>query len=160
MQVKDAEPVVVVSRPGARYVPAPPFDPPNPVYEMVEAALRGLGFDAARAGTPEWNPLGALISPGERVLIKPNFVTSKNFEEHLRGEKLACSSTHGSVLRPILDYALKAAGPSGKVTIVDTPVEGCNLEEVIEGASASSICDTFAWCRTWRSTTCGAGGGR
>jgi hypothetical protein len=88
MLVKDASPVVVVSRPGTRYAPAAPFDPPNPVYEMVEAAFRGLGWDAARAGTPEWNPLGALIAPGDHVLIKPNFVTSKNFEEHLRGEKI------------------------------------------------------------------------
>lgn len=137
-------PVVVVSRPGTRYVLAPPFDPPNPVYEMVEAALRGLGLDAARAGTPDWNPLGDLIAPGDRVLIKPNFVTSKNFEEHLRGEKLACSSTHGSVLRPILDYALRAAGRDGRVTIVDTPVEGCNLEEVVDGLGVRALLDWYA----------------
>lgn len=110
---------------------------------MVEAALRGLGLDAARAGTPDWNPLGDLIAPGERVLIKPNFVTSKNFEEHLRGEKLACSSTHGSVLRPLLDYALRAAGPRGKVTIVDTPVEGCNLEEVVEGLGVRALLNWY-----------------
>jgi uncharacterized protein (DUF362 family) len=131
--------VVVVSRPGTRYVLLPPFDPPNPVYEMVEAVFRGLGYDAGRAGTPEWNPLSHLIEPGDRVLIKPNFVTSKNFEEHLRGERLACSSTHGSVLRPILDYALKATGPEGRVTIVDTPVEGCNLEEVVEGLGVRAL---------------------
>jgi uncharacterized protein (DUF362 family) len=120
-----------------------PFDPPNPVYAMVEAALAGLGLDRARAGSPEWNPLGDLIQPGERVLIKPNFVTSKNFEEHLRGEKLACSSTHGSVLRPLIDYALRAAGPHGKVTIVDTPVEGCNLEEVVEGLGVRALLDWY-----------------
>src|SRR2546423_15601729 len=141
MPVSNASPFVGCVRPGIRSSLEAPFDPPNPVYEMVEATLRGLGFDGARAGTPEWNPLGALISPGDRVLIKPNFVTSKNFEEHLRGEKLACSSTHGSVLRPILDYALKAAGPSGKVTIVDTPVEGCNLEEVVEGLGVRALLD-------------------
>ena len=78
------------------------------------------------------------------MLIKPNFVTSKNFEEHLRGEKLACSSTHGSVLRPILDYALRAAGPRGKVTIVDTPVEGCNLEEVVDGLGVRALLDWYA----------------
>lgn len=131
--------VVVVSRPGARYVMTPPFDPPNPIYEMVEAALRDLGLDRARAGTPEWNPLGDLIAPGDRVVIKPNFVTSKNFQEHLRGEELACSSTHGSVLRPVLDYALRACGRTGQVRIVDTPVEGCNLEEVVEGLGVTPL---------------------
>ena len=95
--------VVVVSRPEASYVLQAPFAPPNPVYEMVETCLRLLGLDAARAGTPDWNPLGDLAAPGERVVIKPNFVTSKNFHEHLRGAKLACSSTHASVLRPIID---------------------------------------------------------
>src|SRR5260370_41728195 len=95
--------VVVVSRPKTRYVLSPPFDPPNPVYEMVETALKRVGLDAGRAGTPEWNPLGDPIQPGDRVLIKPNFVTSKNFEEHLRGERLACSPTHASVLLPALD---------------------------------------------------------
>jgi uncharacterized protein (DUF362 family) len=136
--------VVQVSRPEARYPLAPPFDPPNPIYEMVEAALAGLGCDGARVGTPDWNPLGDLIAPGDRVLIKPNFVTSKNFEEHLRGERLACSSTHGSVLRPLLDYALRAAGPSGRVTVVDTPVEGCNLEEVVAGLGVRALLDWYA----------------
>src|SRR2546430_1849416 len=111
---------------------------------MVEAALRGLGYDAARAGTPDWNPLGALIAPGDRVIVKPNFVTSKNFEEHLRGEKLACSSTHGSVLRPILDYVLRALQGRGRVTIVDTPVEGCNLEEVVDGLGVRALLEWYA----------------
>ena len=54
--------VVVVHRPGLRYADAAPYDPPNPVYEAVEALCASLGLDAARAGTPEWNPLGDLIA--------------------------------------------------------------------------------------------------
>lgn len=122
--------VVVVSRPGLGYAEGAPFDPPNPVYEAVEAMLRGLGLDRARAGTPEWNPLGDLISPGDRVIVKPNLVSSKNLHEKITGHKLAASSTHGSLLRPILDYALRAAGPRGQVRVVDTPVEGCEIEKV------------------------------
>jgi uncharacterized protein (DUF362 family) len=139
----DPRRVAVVSRPGVRYELTAPFDPPNPVYAMVESTFRALGLDAARAGAPEWNPLGDLIRPGDRVIVKPNFVTSKNFQEHLRGEKLACSSTHGSVLRPILDYALRAAGPRGTITIVDTPVEGCNLDEVVEGLGVRALIDWY-----------------
>src|SRR5688572_28909200 len=120
--------VAVVSRPGVRYVMQAPFDPPNPVYEMVEATLRGLGLDAARAGTPEWNPLGDLIAPGDRVLVKPNLVSSKNLHQKITGEHLAASSTHGSLLRPVLDYALKATGPRGSVRVIDSPVEGCEIE--------------------------------
>ncbi len=122
--------VVVVSRPGLRYEETAPFDPPNPVYEAVEAMLCELGLDKARAGSPEWNPLGDLIAPGDRVIVKPNLVSSKNLHEKITGHKLAASSTHGSLLRPILDYALKAAGPRGRVRVVDTPVEGCEIEKV------------------------------
>jgi len=122
--------VVVVHRPGLRYVAEAPYDPPNPVYEAVEALFKRLGLDSARAGTPEWNPLGDLIAPGDRVIIKPNLVSSKNLHEKITGLKLAASSTHGSLLRPILDYALRAAGPRGRVRVVDTPVEGCEIEKV------------------------------
>lgn len=122
--------VVTVSRPGVSYVDGAPYDPPNPVYEAVEAMFRRLGLDAARAGTPEWNPLGDLISPGNRVVIKPNLVSSKNLHQKITGEKLAASSTHGSLLRPVLDYALRAAGPRGQVRVIDSPVEGCEIEKV------------------------------
>lgn len=122
--------VVTVVRPGLRYVDAVPFDPPNPVYEAVEAMFRGLRLDAGRVGTPDWNPLGDLIARGDRVIVKPNLVSSKNLHQKITGESLQASSTHGSLLRPILDYALRAAGPTGQVRVVDTPVEGCEIEKV------------------------------
>src|SRR5258706_14327940 len=114
-----ADRVVTVARPGLAYVLEAPYDPPNPIYEAVETMLRRLGLDAARAGTPDWNPLGDLIAPGDRVVIKPNLVSSKNLERKITGENLAASSTHVSLLRPILDYALRAAGPRGQVRVID-----------------------------------------
>jgi uncharacterized protein (DUF362 family) len=133
--------VVTISRPGLAYAEGAPFDPPNPVYEAVEAMWVRLGLDAARAGTPEWNPLGDLISPGDRVVIKPNLVSSKNLHENLTGRKLAASSTHGSLLRPILDYAVKAAGSRGQVRVVDAPVEGCEIEKVAGPLGILSVVD-------------------
>jgi uncharacterized protein (DUF362 family) len=122
--------VAIVSRPGITYHPVAPYGPPNPVYEAVEAMFSRLGLDAGRRGTPEWNPLGDVIAPGDRVIVKPNLVSSKNLHEKIVGQKLAASSTHGSLLRPVLDYALKAAGPRGVVRVVDTPVEGCEIQKV------------------------------
>jgi uncharacterized protein (DUF362 family) len=122
--------VAIVSRPGLAYATTAPFDPPNPVYEAVESLFRALGFDAARTGSPEWNPLGDLIAPGDRVAIKPNLVASKDLHVRIEGTALAASSTHGSLLRPVLDYALKAAGPRGEVRVVDAPVEGCEVDRV------------------------------
>ena len=126
----DRRRVALVSRPGLGYFEAPPFEGPSPVREAVEALFRGLGLDAAAAGTAEWNPLGDLIRPGDRVIVKPNLVSSKNLHEKIAGKKLQASSTHGSLLRPVLEYALKAAGPTGDVRVVDAPVEGCEIEKV------------------------------
>lgn len=123
--------VATLRTPGLAYFELAPFDPPNPVYEAVEKLFRLLGLDAARAGTPEWNPLGDIIEPGNRVIVKPNFVSSRNLHDRIVGKKLQASSTHGSLLRPVLDYALRAAGPRGQVRVVDTPVEGCELDKVI-----------------------------
>ncbi len=122
--------VVVVHRPGLRYADVAPYGAPSPVYEAVEALFKSLGLDRARAGTPEWNPLGDLIAPGDRVVVKPNLVSSKNLHEKITGRSLAASSTHGSLLRPVLDYALRAAGPRGQVRVVDSPVEGCEIDKV------------------------------
>jgi uncharacterized protein (DUF362 family) len=123
--------VAVVHRPGLTHFALSPFAPPNPVHAAVEALFAALGLDRGRLGHPEWNPLGDVIARGDRVIVKPNLVSSKNLNEKIIGEKLEASSTHGSLLRPILEYALKAAGPTGKVTVVDTPVEGCEIEKIV-----------------------------
>ena len=123
--------VAIDHLPGLRYDYTPPYGPPNAVYAAVEDLFRTLGLDAARAGTTAWNPLGDVIAVGDRVIVKPNFVSSKDLHLRIDGERLAASSTHASLLRPILDYALRATGPSGSVTVVDAPVEGCELERVI-----------------------------
>lgn len=126
----DARTVAVVSRPGLSYFDEPPFEANNPVLEAVEALFKAMGLDAGRAGTPEWNPLGDLIRPGDRVIVKPNLVSSRNLHEKIAGKKLQASSTHGSLLLPVLLYALRAAGPKGQVRVVDSPVEGCEIDEV------------------------------
>lgn len=130
MRFDKASRVVTISRPGLDYSDGAPFSPPNPVYRAVESLFARLGLDEARAGTPAWNPLGDLIAPGSRVIVKPNLVSSKNLHQKITGDRLEASSTHGSLLRPVLDYALRAAGPGGQVRVVDSPVEGCEIEKV------------------------------
>lgn len=120
--------VALVARPGSAYAWVAPFDPPHPVYAMVEAVFAALGLDAARRGTPEWNPLGDVIAPGDRVIVKPTLATTRRGVDALSPEQLARGSTHGSVLRPILDYALRAAGPRGSVTIAAAPAGACDFE--------------------------------
>ncbi len=131
--------VAAIVRPGLEYFRSHPFAPPNPVYLAVEELFRELSLDRARVGTPSWNPLADLISPGDKVVIKPNFVSSKNMHQKITGDKLEASSTHASLLRPILDYALKACGPQGRVSVVDTPVEGCELHKVMKPLGVTDL---------------------
>src|SRR5690349_2014547 len=99
----DARTVAVVARPGLSYFDVAPFERPNPVYEAVESLFLAMGLDKAHAGTPDWNPLGELIRPGNRVIVKPNLVSSKNLHEKITGKKLWASSTHASLLMPVLE---------------------------------------------------------
>src|SRR5262245_60429281 len=81
--------VVVCRAPRPAYPQAAPFHPGerypesrspevaaegNAAYETVRRVLRTAGLDAERFGTPDWNPLGAHVRPGDTVLLKPNLV--------------------------------------------------------------------------------------
>jgi len=74
----------------------------NHVYDGVRRALRALGLDFDRYGTKEWNPLGELIKPGDRVVIKPNLV--RDFHE--TDGNIYSIIAHASVIRAIADYVL------------------------------------------------------
>lgn len=105
-----------------------PIDPRNHIYGLVCELFIKLGLDLERVGSRDWNPLTNLIKPGDRVLIKPNLVT----HTHYLGEKaLYGSVTHGSVLRPLVDYAWLAMEGRGKIIIGDNPVEGADFDRLI-----------------------------
>ncbi len=107
----------------------------NPAYEGVRGALHLLGLDSARYGSPEWNPLGEVITPGDTVVIKPNFVLS----DHYRGGNLFSVITHPSVIRAVVDYAFKALAGRGQIIIADTPQMDCDFQELLERTHLSSI---------------------
>ena len=79
----------------------------NPVYHAVRGTLAVFGLDSSHFGTPDWNPLKAYIQPGDKILIKPNFVL------HEFGAFVGtnCLTTHGSIIRAVVDYAYLAGGP-------------------------------------------------
>jgi uncharacterized protein (DUF362 family) len=121
------------------YPRKPPFDPPeaypeypfaratlqveNRVYPMIRELFLLLGLDRSNFGTRDWNPLGEFISQGDKVVIKPNFVTDLHRDHPDWLEAQLALFTHGSVLRPIVDYAFKACGEEGRITICDSPLE-------------------------------------
>ncbi len=127
-----------------RYPEEPPFHPPvsfpelrragivkveasNAVYGVVRDMLALFGLDHQHFGSPEWNPFGAYIRRGDKVVLKPNFV----LHEFGAQEGANCLTTHGSVLRAVLDYAHLAAGPEGRIAIADAPLQGADFESVV-----------------------------
>jgi uncharacterized protein (DUF362 family) len=103
----------------------PILDRTNNIYPAVRNLLLSLGLDSANKGTGRWNPFREFVGEGQNVLLKPNLVT----HHHPHGEDgIFCMISHPSVIRTLLDYARLAVGPSGRVTVGDTPIENCEFD--------------------------------
>jgi len=147
-----SSPVVAVAETGSRSYPREaPFDPPerfpelpvdawhldpsNTVYTGVREVFHLMGLDAARYGTPEWNPLGGIVNPGDRVVIKPNLV--RHF--HGDGHDLTSLVTHGSVVRAVLDYVVVALKGRGAITVGDSPLQYADFAATLDGAGLARV---------------------
>jgi uncharacterized protein (DUF362 family) len=109
---------------------------PNPAYQAVREALRLLGLDAPHFGTAGWNPLGAVVRPGDMVVLKPNFV--REFRESDSGHR-DCLITHGAIIRAVLDYALIATGGRGRIIVADAPHNDADFEAIRRIAGLDEI---------------------
>ena len=111
----------------------------NSVYEAVRESLHLLGLDNENYGTAKWNPLGGLIQPGDKVVIKPNFV--RDF--HSQGEDIFCVITHPSVIRAIVDYVYIALRGKGQIVIADAPQGDAHFENLIEKIRVDKIAELY-----------------
>jgi uncharacterized protein (DUF362 family) len=123
--------------------PAPPFSPSqlypeypfkdlapkaNSVYDLVRESFIRLGLDIQRAGTSLWNPLGEFIQPGDKVVVKPNWVMHEN-----RGPgRLDAVVTHPSIVRAVLDFVCIALRQEGTVIVGDAPLQSCQIDQLWE----------------------------
>ena len=110
---------------------------PNPVFALVRGALRDLGLDADRVGTPSWNPLGDLVKPGGRIVVKPNWVLDRN--EGAGG--MDCMITHPAVLRAVLEYVFLAR--PAQVVLGDAPLQGCDFERLLDFGGLRAVLADF-----------------
>ena len=110
---------------------------PNPIFALVRGALEELGLDADKRGTAEWNPLGDLVKPGGKIVVKPNWVLHRN--EGAGG--MDCMVTHPAVLRAVLEYVFLAK--PGKVTLGDAPLQGCDFEKLNEHGGLGAVVGDF-----------------
>lgn len=107
----------------------------NDVFTAVRETLALLRLDQPHFGTEEWNPLGAYLRRGDKVIIKPNLV----LHEFGAQKNAHCMTTHGSVIRAVLDYVYLATGPEGQITIADAPLQGADFEQVLADAGLREI---------------------
>lgn len=147
--------VAIVKASATEYPKQAPFNPPeifpeyalpdnsvdtqNHVYAVVREALHLLGMDAANYGKPSWNPLGAIITPGDKVLIKPNFA----LDAHLKNMDVNSIITHGSILRAIIDYALIALAGTGEIIIADAPLMRADFKEILSKTGTSKVAEFY-----------------
>lgn len=153
-----AEHLVSVCRcKGSNYPKQQPFNPPKPypelsnsplaqstdsenaVYAAVRESLRLLGLDEANFGTPQWNPLGTVVHAGERVLIKPNWVSHK----HELNDTWEQIITHGAVLRAVIDYVQIALKGHGSICLADGPMLNSDFAEICRRTGAAQLKDFY-----------------
>lgn len=157
MDGKDKDSAVwpVIRRDSEAHYPQAPFHPDaefpeypfkgavgqgNRVYRMVRSLLQDLQLDSRRSGSPEWNPLGDLIRPGDSVVVKPNLVLHR----HPRGGDPVCLVTHGSVVRAVLDYVCLALKGEGNVVIADAPIQETDFDEAVRLSGIDRIADFYS----------------
>lgn len=119
----------------------------NSVYRAVRDALHQLGFDDAHYGTAAWNPLGHMIGPGSRVIIKPNFVNHYNplSDERPYFDALV---TQAAVMRPLLDYVLIATRGDCVVTFADLPMQSADFGTIARETGLLALMD-FVGTQNW-----------
>ncbi len=128
------------SQPYAEYAFGDSVGGSNPAYEAVRGCFHTAGLDAAHFGTPDWNPLGRLIHPGETVLLKPNMV----HQHHPRdSEGWRYVITHGSIIRAVADYIFKAVRSTGKIIVADAPQTDASFSEMARLLGLNVIRDFY-----------------
>ena len=110
---------------------------PNPVFALVRGVFQDMGLDAAHFGTPQWNPLGDLVKPGGKIVVKPNWVMHSNWGPG----GMDCMITHPSVLRAVLEYAFLTR--PAQVVLGDAPLQGCDFEKMLDHGDMRAVIAHF-----------------
>jgi len=115
-----------------------PLSAENRVYAAVRDLLAALGLDRERYGASDWNPLGALVRPGDTVVVKPNLIREARLSDSAEWQQVI---THGSVVRAVIDYAALALQGRGKILIVDGPQTDSSFDLIEQRSGLGGICE-------------------
>lgn len=99
-------------------------DSNNMLYDEIRKLFYDLKLDIANFDTTYWNPLGEIISPNQKIIIKPNWVLHRNPLE----DNIDSLITHSSIIKVIIDYVVKALDYRGEITVADAPLQMCDFK--------------------------------
>ncbi len=111
----------------------------NNVYDMVRKSFHMSCMDKLHYGTNQWNPLGDIIKPGNKVVVKPNLVMDFNPS----GDGTDCLYTHPSVVAAIVDYIFIALQGRGQIIIGDAPMQECNFIKLIKQSGYDELINYY-----------------
>jgi uncharacterized protein (DUF362 family) len=111
----------------------------NSVYDQVRNVLRHLKLDAGNFDKPGWNPFGDFINPGNKIIIKPNWVREKNPVS----QDISGLVTHPSVVRAVVDYCLIALRGTGEIIIGDSPIQSADIETLKSKLKLNELIDFY-----------------
>lgn len=106
-------------------VEAAAYGDENAISRAVERLGTHLGWSRGN-GSGGGGAFGALIPPGARVLIKPNFVLDHNQSDGGMDPMI----THQSVVKAVVQAALQTEAAA--VTVGDAPIQTCDFPKLLE----------------------------
>ncbi len=112
--------------------PVFPYDVDSEIKQALLDVFSGMGLSRE-------NPFSTYISPGQSVLIKPNWVRDRN----PLGFDIESLITHPSIIKYVLDFLAIAMEGKGKIIIADAPLQNCNFENLKKNIRLDEIVETF-----------------
>nr|MBU1328626.1 DUF362 domain-containing protein [Candidatus Omnitrophota bacterium] len=110
-------------------------DKKNEIYASLRQLFKLLKLDMENFDTQKWNPFNSFISTGDTVLLKPNLV--KEIDEY--GRVNSGLTTHGSLIRAIIDYTYIALKGNGRIIVADGPINSADFDKIARYAGLYEI---------------------
>lgn len=85
------------------------------------------------------NFLRYVIKPGDRVVIKPNWVS----DNHIYGYDIFSTITHPAMLRAVIDLTHEALDGKGQIIIADSPQWDCDFNKLLALSKIPQLCDYY-----------------
>jgi uncharacterized protein (DUF362 family) len=142
--------VVLWEHVGLSYPVEPPYSPhelypeslfthlaesENLLYPTVRKMFWRLGYDKENFGKETWNPLGKFITPGQKVVVKPNWVLHRN----MGTGSLDGLITHPALVRVVVDYLVIALKGEGTIILGDAPIQSADFSAIVQGGYLDTL---------------------